>query len=83
VDGLNRPGLDELMQRGFRDTNVSADSGEPNTPFRDETPREPGRGIQYLCCLLKGEQPITNQIHVHIASPSAGWLVQAAQAAGS
>src|SRR5215472_3580160 len=72
VDGLDHPGLDELAQSRLRDTDVAAYPGEPDAPLRDQPPRKPGRRIKQFGYFLKGEQPVMNQIHVHIASPSVG-----------
>src|SRR5215471_5470815 len=85
TDGIDRPSFDELAQRGLGDPDVTAHPDEPDTPFRDKSPRETRCGVQDLGCLVEGEQPVMSQVHLCIAPPLAGtdWSGSAVVGAGT
>jgi hypothetical protein len=64
ADRLDRPGVDELTQRGLRDPNVAADPGEPDAPLRDETTGEPRLGTKDVGCLIERQEPVSGGVHV-------------------
>src|SRR5580700_6065120 len=64
TDRLDRSGIDALTQRGFRDTDVTADAGEPDTPFRHQPPRETRFGPEDFGSLLQRQEPVDSRTHV-------------------
>jgi hypothetical protein len=64
ADRLDGSGFDELAQRRLWDADVTADPGEPDAPFCDETSREPGLGAEDVGGLIERQEPVSGGVHV-------------------
>jgi hypothetical protein len=55
---LDQPSIDEITDGRLRDSNMAADTNEPNPAFSDQTAREPLTSTQQLGDLSYSQQPL-------------------------
>ena len=53
---------------------MAADTGVPDTPFRDKPPGKPGLSTERFGRLLKRQEPVSSKVHMSYRF-SFGWLV--------